>query len=84
MVDKVRTRKAVLERVLQMGKEAFGDQPVFLGIIHARNPESAVSVMEETKKRFNFKDAVQSDLFVSLAINFDPGTGRLVLYPASE
>lgn len=82
MVDKVRTRKAALERVLQMGKEAFGDQPVFLGIVHARDPESAVSLMEEAKNQFNFKDAVQSDLSVSLAINLGPGTVGLVLYPA--
>lgn len=81
MVDKVRTRKAALERVLQMGKEAYGDQPVHLGVVHARDPESAASLMEEAKKRFNFKDAIQSDLSVSLAINLGPGTVGLVLYP---
>jgi DegV family protein with EDD domain len=82
MVDKVRTRKAVLERVLQMGKEAFGNRPVHLGVVHARDPESAASLMEEAKKRFNYLDVVQSDLSISLAINLGPGTVGLVLYPA--
>jgi DegV family protein with EDD domain len=82
MVDKVRTRKAALERVLQMGMEAYGDRPVHLGVVHARDPESASILMGEAKKRFNFKDAVQSDLSVSLAINLGPGTVGLVLYPA--
>lgn len=82
MVDKVRTRKAALERVLQMGKEVYGDQPVHLGVVHARDPQSAASLMEEAKKRFNFRDAVQSDLSISLAINLGPGTVGLVLYPA--
>jgi DegV family protein with EDD domain len=82
MVDKVRTRKASLERVLHMGKEACGDQPVHLGVVHARDPESAESLMEEAKKRFNYSDTVQSDLSVSLAINLGPGTVGLVLYPA--
>lgn len=82
MVDKVRTRKAVLERVLQMGKEAYGDRPVHLGVVHARDPRSAESLMTEAKKRFNYSDAVQSDLSVSLAINLGPGTVGLVLYPA--
>jgi DegV family protein with EDD domain len=82
MVDKVRTRKASLERVLQMGKEVFGDHPVHLGVVHARDPESAESLMEEAKKRFNYSDTVQSDLSVSLAINLGPGTVGLVLYPA--
>jgi len=82
MVEKVRTRKASLDRILEMGKEAFGDQPVHLGVVHARDPESAASLLEEAKKRFNYKDAVHSDLSVSLAINFGPGTVGLVLYPA--
>ena len=82
MVDKVRTRKAVLERVLQMGKEAFGDRPVYLAVVHARDPQSAENLMVEAKKQFNCKDAVQSDLSVSLAINLGPGTVGLVLYPA--
>ena len=82
MVDKVRTRKASLERVLEMGKKAFGDQPVYLGVVHARDPESGASLLEEAKKNFNYKDAVQSDLSVSLAINLGPGTVGLVLYPA--
>jgi len=82
MEDKVRTRKASLERVLEKGKGAFGDQPVHLGVVHARDPESGANLLEEAKKQFNYKDAVQSDLSVSLAINLGPGTVGLVLYPA--
>jgi DegV family protein with EDD domain len=81
MVDKVRTRKASLDRVLEMGKDAFGDRPVHLGVVHARDPQSATSLLEEAKKLFNYKDAVQTDLSVSLAINLGPGTVGLVLYP---
>jgi DegV family protein with EDD domain len=82
MVEKVRTRKAALNRVLGMGKEVFGDQPVHLGVAHARDPESAMKLLDEAKKLFNYKDVVQSDLSVSLAINLGPGTVGLVLYPA--
>jgi DegV family protein with EDD domain len=81
MVDKVRTRKASLERVLEMGKQAYGDQPVHLGVVHARDPESGASLMEEAKKVFNYEDAELADLSVSLAINLGPGTVGLVLYP---
>lgn len=82
MVDKVRTRKVALAKVLEMGKEAFGDQPVHLGVMHARDPESARSLMEDAQKIFNCRDVVMADLSVSLAINFGPGTVGLVLYPA--
>ena len=82
MTEKVRTRKSSLKRILEMGKESFGDRPVHLGVVHARDPEAGASLLEEAKKRFNVKDAVQADLSVSLAINLGPGTVGLVLFPA--
>ncbi|MFZ5911583.1 MAG: DegV family protein [Chloroflexota bacterium] len=82
MVDKVRTRKAALERVLEMGREAVGDRPVLVGVLQARDPEAGRSLLEEAKKYFNFKEAVMSELSISLAANFGPGTVGLVLYPA--
>ena len=82
MVDKVRTRKAALKRVLEMAQQAYGDQPVYLAVVHARDLASGQALMEEAKKRFNVKDAFLTDLSISLAINFGPGTVGLVLYPA--
>jgi DegV family protein with EDD domain len=81
MVEKVRTRKAALERVIALGKEAVGDKPVHLGIVHARDIESGKALMEEAKKHFNFKSVEMTDLSISLAINFGPGTVGLILYP---
>lgn len=82
MVDKVRTRKVALERVLEMAKNAYGDQPVYLAVVHARDLASGQTLLDEAKKRFNVKGTVLTDLSISLAINFGPGTVGLVLYPA--
>ncbi|MEW6031218.1 MAG: DegV family protein [Chloroflexota bacterium] len=82
MVDKVRTRKAALARVIEMGREAVGNQPVALGVVHARDLASGQSLLEEAKKNFNIKESEMTELSVSLAINFGPGTVGLVLYPA--
>lgn len=82
MVDKVRTRKVALERVIQMGEEAYGDTPVYLAVLHARDVEAGEALLEAAKNRFNVKDVVITDLSLSLAINFGPGTLGLVLYPA--
>jgi len=81
-VDKVRTRKAALTRAIALGQELVGNQPVHLGIVHARDLESGKSLMEEAKKHFNVKSVELTDLSISLAINFGPGTVGLVLYPA--
>jgi DegV family protein with EDD domain len=82
MVDKVRTRKAALERVLEMAKNIYGDQPVHIAVVHARDLASGQALLDEAKKRFNVKDTVLTDLSISLAINFGPGTVGIVLYPA--
>jgi len=81
MVDKVRTRKVALARVIDMGVKEFGDQPVYLGIVHARDFASGNALMEVAKKRFNSKEILMTDLAISLAANFGPGTVGLVLYP---
>lgn len=82
MVEKVRTRKSALERVLEMGKEAFGDRPVYVGVMQARDPEAGEALLEEAKKHLNIKEAFMSELSISLAANLGPGTVGLVLYPA--
>jgi DegV family protein with EDD domain len=82
MVEKVRTRKAALERVISLGQELVGDKPIHLGVVHARDLESCKSMLEEAKKHFNVKSVEMTDLSISLAINFGPGTVGLVLYPA--
>jgi DegV family protein with EDD domain len=81
MVEKVRTRKVALDRVIEMAVEEFGNQPIYLGIVHARDLASGNALMVEAKKRFNSKDTVLIDLSISLAANFGPGTVGLVLYP---
>ncbi len=82
MVDKVRTRKAALQRVIELGKSAFGDGPVQLAVVHARDPQSGQILLEEARKQFKVVDTVVTDLSISLAANFGPGTVGLVLYPA--
>jgi len=81
-VDKVRTRKSALARVIALGQELVGTKPVHLGVVHARDVESGKALLEEAKKHFNVKSSEMTDLSISLAINFGPGTVGLVLYPA--
>jgi DegV family protein with EDD domain len=82
VVEKVRTRKAALSRVVEMGKEIVGEKPVSIAALHARDEESAKALLEEAKKSLNVKESVTAELSISLAINLGPGTVGLVLYPA--
>lgn len=82
MVERARTRKAALTRVVAMSREAVGDAPVAVGAVHARDMESAQMLLEEAKNSLNVKESVFAELSISLAINLGPGTVGLVLYPA--
>ncbi len=82
MVEKVRTRRAALDRVLAMGGEAVGNKPVHMAVIHARDIESGKALLEEAKRNFNYKSVELTELSISLAINLGVGTVGLVLYPA--
>jgi len=82
MTEKVRTRKASIERVIEVGRQAFGDQLVHVAVVHARDLASGQALLIMAKKVFNVKSAELTDLSVALAVNFGPGTIGLVLYPA--
>jgi DegV family protein with EDD domain len=82
MAEKVRTRKAALERVISMAKEQYGDQPVYLAVVHARDLKSGEALLEQAKSQFNAKETMISELAISIAANLGPGTVGLILYPA--
>jgi DegV family protein with EDD domain len=81
MAEKVRTRKAALDRVIAMAKEKFGDQPVYLAVVHARDLKSGEALLEQAKTHFNHKETMISELSISIAANLGPGTVGLILYP---
>ena len=81
MAERVRTRKASLDRVIEMAKEEYGDKPVYLAVVHARDPKSGEELLEEAKKHFNHKETMLGELSISVAANLGPGTVGLVIYP---
>lgn len=81
MAERVRTRKAALDRVIEMAKEEYGDKPVILAAVHARDPKSGEALLEEAKKHFNAKETMLSELAISIAANLGPGTVGLIVYP---
>jgi DegV family protein with EDD domain len=81
MAERVRTRKASLDRVIEMAKEEYGDQPVYLAVVHARDLKSGESLLAEAKKHFNCKETMLSELSISIAANLGPGTVGVIVYP---
>jgi DegV family protein with EDD domain len=81
MEERVRTRKAALDRVIEMAKEEFGNAPVYLAVVHARDLKSGEGLLELAKGHFNYKETMICDLSISVAANLGPGTVGLIIYP---
>jgi len=81
MTEKVRTRKASLDRVIELAKEEFGNKPVYLAIVQARDPKSGEELLEQARSHFNCKETMIGELSISVAANLGPGTVGLVVYP---
>lgn len=79
--EKVRSRKASLEKLIDRMKQKVGDQPVQIAVIHAHDPVTGQMVMEEAKKTFNCAEVAFAEISISLAVHFGPGTIGLAAYP---
>jgi DegV family protein with EDD domain len=83
MAERVRTRKAALDRVIEMAKEEFRQKSVYLAVVHARDPKSGQSLLDDAKQHFNCKETMLGELSISIAANLGPGTVGLIVYPVS-
>jgi DegV family protein with EDD domain len=81
MAERVRTRKAALDRVIEIAKEEYGNKPVYLAVVHARDLKSGQALLDDAKSHFNHKETLISELSISIAANLGPGTVGLILYP---
>jgi DegV family protein with EDD domain len=82
MAERVRTRGKALERVVEMLRNRFEEDPVNVAAVHARDPESALTLYERARKIFNIRELIITELSVAVAANLGPGTVGLVVYPA--
>ncbi len=81
VTERVRTRRASLERVLVIVKEQVGERLVNIGVVHARDPKAGAELMEQARSRFNIAELILTDLSISVAANLGPGTVGIVYCP---
>jgi len=81
ITEKVRTRRASLERLLEIVKEQVGDRCVNMSVVHAHDPSTGIELMERVRRMFTIKDLVLSDMSISVAANLGPGTIGIVFCP---
>ena len=81
MTERVRTRSASLDRIIKTVREKFGDSPLNMAVVHARDSDSADLLLKKVKESFTINELIVTDLSISVAANLGPGTVGIVAFP---
>lgn len=84
VVNKVRTRKASLEFIIQEMAERMGGRLINAAIMHAQDMATALEISKRVEGLLNIKDIFIEELSVGIATHLGPGTIGIVAYPAQE
>lgn len=78
-VERVRTRKKVLARIVELAAEQVaGRTPVRLSAVHANSPEDAQFLLDEAKKVLKPVEALITEVSPAIGTHTGPGTVGLV------
>ncbi len=81
MKEKVRSRTKSIEFLVEKMKRKFGNKRVIAGVVHARDREAGMDLMQKVKSNFNCEEIIFGEISISLAAHFGPGTLGLAAYP---
>lgn len=81
MSEKVRTRQAALERVIEYARGRFDKQAIYMSVVHAIDPGAAQAIIDKARQVLNLGELVVMELSVPVAAHLGPGTVGLVAYP---
>ena len=81
-LERVRTKKKALQRLITLAEQRAQGKPVYVGIVHADAPEVAQEFQAEVEKRFNCKEIFTSEFSPVIGVHVGPGTIGIGLYTA--
>ena len=84
VADKVRTRKASLEFILEEMARRMDGRLINAAVMHANDLATALEVSDKVEKLLNIKNFFIEQLSVGIATHLGPGTVGIVAYPAKE
>ncbi len=79
--ERVRSRAAALDRLLDLAQQAAGQRPVNFAVIHSHAREEADVLLARAKEMIHCVDTFVGDLTMSLAVHFGPGAIGTVICP---
>lgn len=83
-LERQRTRKRSVSRLLELMEEKVGNQKVSVAVLHGNVPEEAHQLQEAIRERFNCDELITSDMGPVIGVHAGPGTLGLVFYPSVQ
>jgi len=84
VANKVRTRKASLDFIIQEMVRRMGGKVVNAAVIHAHDLVTALEISNRVEEFLNIKNIFVEELSIAIATHLGPGTIGIVAYPVEE
>jgi DegV family protein with EDD domain len=79
-LERVRTKRKALQRLVTLAEERADGHPVHVGIVHANAPQVAKELRDEVAQRLNCKEIFTSELSPAIGVHVGPGTVSVALW----
>jgi DegV family protein with EDD domain len=79
-LERVRTKRKAVERMLEVMAERVGNAPVHAAVIHANVPEEAIRLREQVRERFPCAELHLAELSPVIGTHVGPGTVGVAFY----
>lgn len=84
VAERVRSRKAALNRLVEMAVERAAGRPVHVAVVHAEDPAGGQELLSQAQQALDCRRTLICRLATSLVTNLGIGTLGIVLYPAES
>ncbi|MCE5207188.1 MAG: DegV family protein [Chloroflexi bacterium] len=79
-LERVRTKRKALQRLISLAEEQANGHPVHAGIVHANAPQEAQEFRGEVIKRLNCSEIFTIEFSPVIGVHVGPGTIGIALY----
>ncbi len=83
-LEKQRTRKRSISRLVELMGKNVGEKPVHVAILHGNVPEEARQLEQSVRSQFNCVELITSDMGPVIGVHAGPGTLGLVFYTPDQ
>ncbi|MER2599712.1 MAG: DegV family protein [Caldilineales bacterium] len=81
MSERVRSRRAALERLTALAAQHAAGRPLKLAVVHAEDPVGAQALLAQIQQTLDCRQALICPLATSLVVNLGVGTLGIAFYP---